>query len=215
MTPLSFARIPPPLPRSSWKMLVTLSSLPDFGLRFAPISTGTLGFSRLARRSILIVVCTLADSLDEPFASRASTGRSLFRIASTASDWNVSCRAGYLPPTGFRRPFHGAPEPHPTFRNRVRSRCAPLKCGTVGSYPHCCTFNLPPLQLQGASPWVDGSWAEPSSSVVVGAISDRCSGTTVARDFESQLFYSVRVITVFISFLRIPLTISIKRIAPL
>jgi hypothetical protein len=115
LTPLSFAHIPPPLPRSSRKMLATLSSLPGFGLRLAPtISTGTLGFSRLARRSIFIVVCTLADSLNEPFPSRASMGRSLFRVASTASGWNVSCRAGYLPPTGFRRPFHGAPEPHPT-----------------------------------------------------------------------------------------------------
>src|SRR6202521_1439992 len=64
LTPLSFAHIPPPLPRSSRKMLATLSSLPGFGLRLAPtISTGTLGFSRLARRSIFIVVCTLADSL--------------------------------------------------------------------------------------------------------------------------------------------------------
>ena len=106
LTPLSFAHIPPPLPRSSRKMLITLSSLPGFGLRFAPtFSTGTLGFSRLARRSIFIVVCTLADSLNEPFASRASTGRSPYRIASTASGWNVSCRAGYLPPAGFRRPF--------------------------------------------------------------------------------------------------------------
>jgi hypothetical protein len=33
LTPLSFAHIPPPLPRSSRKMLFTLSSLPDFGLR--------------------------------------------------------------------------------------------------------------------------------------------------------------------------------------
>jgi hypothetical protein len=71
LTPLSFARIPPPLPRSSRKMLATLSSLPGFGLRLAAtISTGTLGFSRVARRSIFIVVCTLADSLYEPFASR-------------------------------------------------------------------------------------------------------------------------------------------------
>ena len=115
LTPLSFAHIPPPLPRSSPKMLSTLSSLPDFGLRLAPtISTGTLGFSRLARRSIFIVVCTLAGSLNEPFASRASTGRSLGHIASTASGWNVSCRVGYLPPTGSRCPFHGTPEPHPT-----------------------------------------------------------------------------------------------------
>jgi hypothetical protein len=68
LTPLSFAHIPPPLPRSSRKMLATLSSLPDFGLRFAPtFSTGTLGFSRLARRSIFIVVCTLADSLKRTF----------------------------------------------------------------------------------------------------------------------------------------------------
>jgi hypothetical protein len=111
LTPLSFAHIPPPLPRSSRKMLFTLSSLPDFGLRRAPtISTGTLGFSRLARRSIFIVVCTLAGSLNEPFASRASTGRSLVRIASTASGWNVSCRVGYLPPTGSRCPFHGTPK---------------------------------------------------------------------------------------------------------
>jgi hypothetical protein len=58
-------------------------------------------------------------------------GRSLFRIASTASGWNVSCRTGYLPPTGFRRPFHGAPEPRPTIGfahrglrpcNRARAR---------------------------------------------------------------------------------------------
>jgi hypothetical protein len=115
LTPLSFAHIPPPLPRSSRKMLATLSSLQGFGLRFAPtISTGTLGFSRLARRSIFIVLCTLADSLYEPFTSRASTARSPCRVASTASGWNVSCRAGYLPPTVFRRPFHGAPEPRPT-----------------------------------------------------------------------------------------------------
>jgi len=106
LTPLSFTHIPPPLPRSSRKMLSTLSSPSGFGLRLAPtISTGTLGFSRLARRSIFIVVCTLADSLHEPFASRASTGKSFYRIASTASGWNVSCRAGYLPPAGFRRPF--------------------------------------------------------------------------------------------------------------
>ena len=119
LTPLSFARIPPPLPRSSRKMLATLSSLPDFGLRFAPtISTGTLGFSRLARRSVFIVVCTLADSLYEPFASRASTRRSLCRVASTASGWNVSCRVGYLPPTGSRCPFHGTPEPRPTRSDR-------------------------------------------------------------------------------------------------
>src|ERR1700732_2742338 len=30
------------------------------------------------------------------------------------SGWNVSCRVGYLPLTGFRCPFHGTPEPHPT-----------------------------------------------------------------------------------------------------
>jgi hypothetical protein len=118
LTPLSFAHIPPPLPRSSRKMLATLSSLQGFGLRFAPtISTGTLGFSRLARRSIFIVLCTLADSLYEPFTSRASTARSPCRVASTASGWNVSCRAGYLPPTGFRRHFHGAPELRP--RNQM------------------------------------------------------------------------------------------------
>jgi len=105
-------------------MLSTLSSLPGFGLRFAPtFSTGTLGFSRLARRSIFIVVCTLADSLHEPFASRASTGRSFCRIASTASGWNVSCRAGYLPPTGYRRPFHGAPELRPTAPGLPASTC--------------------------------------------------------------------------------------------
>ena len=48
LTPLSFTHIPPPLPRSSQKMLSTLSSLPGFGLRLAPtISTGTLGFRGL------------------------------------------------------------------------------------------------------------------------------------------------------------------------
>ena len=55
-----------------------------------------------------------AGSLNEPFALRASTGRSLVRIASTASGWNVSCRVGYLPPTGSRCPFHGTPELIPT-----------------------------------------------------------------------------------------------------
>jgi hypothetical protein len=76
LTPLSFAHIPPPLPRSSRKMLSTLSSLPDFGLRFAPtISTGTLGFSRLARRSVFIVVCTLADSLRRTFCIKGFNGQ--------------------------------------------------------------------------------------------------------------------------------------------
>ena len=75
LTPLSFTHIPPPLPRSSRKMLTTLSSLPDCGLRFAPtISTGTLGFSRLARRSIFIVVCTLADSLTRTFYIKGLNG---------------------------------------------------------------------------------------------------------------------------------------------
>ncbi len=126
------SHIPPPLPRSSRKMLATLSSLQGFGLRFAPtISTGTLGFSRLARRSIFIVLCTLADSLYEPFTSRASTARSPCRVASTASGWNVSCRAGYLPPTGFRRHFHGAPEPRP------RNQMAKLQ-GRAGARPYRC-----------------------------------------------------------------------------
>jgi aminoglycoside phosphotransferase (APT) family kinase protein len=48
-------------------------------------------------------------------ASRASTGRSLVRIASTASGWNASCRVGYLPPTGSRCPFYGTPEPRLTW----------------------------------------------------------------------------------------------------
>src|SRR3984957_12630119 len=75
LTPLSFAHIPPPLPRSSRKMLSTLSSLPDFGLRFAPtISTGTLGFSRLARCSIFILGCTLADSLTRTFCIKGFNG---------------------------------------------------------------------------------------------------------------------------------------------
>src|SRR5580704_2255636 len=69
------------------------NSLFSFEFPAPTISTGTLGFSRLARRSIFIVVCTLADSLYEPFASRPSTARSPCRVASTASGWNVSCRA--------------------------------------------------------------------------------------------------------------------------
>jgi hypothetical protein len=31
-----------------------------------------------------------------------------------------SCRVGYLPPTGFRRPFHGTPELRPTSRGHLR-----------------------------------------------------------------------------------------------
>src|SRR5215472_5357636 len=53
----------------------------------------------------------------EPSASRASTGRSLCRVASTASGWNVSCRVGFLPPTGSRCPFHGTPERVPSKRS--------------------------------------------------------------------------------------------------
>src|SRR5262249_28980419 len=114
LTPLSCAHIPQPLPRSSRKMLATLSSLPDFGLRFAPtISTGTLGFSRLARRSVFIVVCTLADSAWPTFFIKGFNRQITLPRCLDCCRWNVSCRVGYLPPTGSRCPFHGTPEPRP------------------------------------------------------------------------------------------------------
>ena len=126
-------------------MLSTLSSPSGFGLRLAPtISTGTLGFSRLARRSIFIVVCTLADSLHEPFASRASTGKSFYRIASTASGWNVSCRAGYLPPTGLRCPFHGAPELRPPMV------CVKLPESVLGLFHLFNATKLPLFRIEGS-----------------------------------------------------------------
>jgi hypothetical protein len=56
--------LPAPLPRCFLKMLATLASLADFGLRLTrTVSTVTLGFSRLAWRSIFILVYTLADPL--------------------------------------------------------------------------------------------------------------------------------------------------------
>jgi hypothetical protein len=70
----SFAHMPAPIPRCFCSVLLLLTSQTDGGLRL--IRTGsavTLPVSRLARRSIFILACVLADpAIAEPFAPEAS-----------------------------------------------------------------------------------------------------------------------------------------------
>ena len=70
----SFAHMPAPIPRCSCSVLLLLASQTDGGLRL--IRTGsavTLPVSRLARRSVFILACVLADpATAEPFTPEAS-----------------------------------------------------------------------------------------------------------------------------------------------
>ena len=114
LTPLSFAHIPPPLPRSSRRMLFTLSSLPVFGLRRC--SDGLDRYIGLFEAfSAFNFHCGLHARW---FAQRTfcikGFNRSIARpYCLDCFGWNASCRVGYLPPTGSRCPFHGTPELHP------------------------------------------------------------------------------------------------------
>jgi len=61
---------------------------------------------------ILIRGCVLADPAALDLLHRRLRAEPLpVRHAPTASGWSNSCRAGYLPPTGSTRPFHGALKP--------------------------------------------------------------------------------------------------------
>jgi hypothetical protein len=70
----SFAHMPAPIPRCSCLVLLLLASQADGGLRlFRTGSAVTLPVSRLARRSIFILACVLADpAVAEPFTPEAS-----------------------------------------------------------------------------------------------------------------------------------------------
>jgi hypothetical protein len=127
LTAGSSTYMPAPLPRCSSKMLFTLSSPGNFGLRLTrTVSAFTLGFSRLARRSIFILACTLADPLKGTF-SIAGSGLPIARFASTtASGWSVSCRVGFLPPTGSKRPFMARPSSSP-YRSAVSFAVSPTR----------------------------------------------------------------------------------------
>jgi len=83
----SFAHMPAPIPRCSCLVLLLLASQTDGGLRhFRTGSAATLPISRLARRSIFILACVLADpAIAGPFAPEAS------RSAVTSSS-----RSGYF-----------------------------------------------------------------------------------------------------------------------
>jgi hypothetical protein len=139
LTACSSTYLPAPLPRCSSKMLFTLSSPGNFGLRLTrTVSAFTLGFSRLARRSIFILACTLADPLKGTF-SIAGSGVPIARFASTtASGGSVRCRVGFLPPTGIKRPFMARPSLSP-YRSRLRIAPSP-----------CRSFGLSPIRLSRA-----------------------------------------------------------------
>ena len=70
----SFAHMPAPIPRCFCLVLLLLASQSDGGLRlFRTGSAVTLPVSRLARRSIFILACVLADpAIAESFAPEAS-----------------------------------------------------------------------------------------------------------------------------------------------
>ena len=86
------------------------SSRTDGGLRrFRIGSAVTLPVSRLARRSVFILACVLADPATPDLLHRRLRALPLPAArAPVASGWSSSCRVGYLPPTGRARSFHGA-----------------------------------------------------------------------------------------------------------
>jgi hypothetical protein len=92
-------------------MLSTLASLADFGLRLTrTVSTVTLGFSRLARRSIFILVCSLADPLKRTF-SIAGLDAGIAPFAPTTAFRLERKLPGGLSSSHWNQaPFHGAPE---------------------------------------------------------------------------------------------------------
>jgi hypothetical protein len=109
LTRESFTRMSTPLPRRLGPVRMLLASRTDGGLRpFIAGSALTLAVSRPARRSLMFQpACSLV-----PFRNllhpRLRPGLLPARAAPVASGWSNSCRVGYLPPTGFSRPFHGA-----------------------------------------------------------------------------------------------------------
>ena len=106
----SFAHMPAPIPRCSCSVLSLLASQADGGLRlFRTGSAVTLPVSRLARRSIFILACVLADPAMPDLLHRRLRALPLPAAhAPVTSGWSSSCRVGYLPPTGRARSFHGA-----------------------------------------------------------------------------------------------------------
>jgi hypothetical protein len=98
----------------------------DGGLRlFRTSSAFTLPFSRLARRSLIVLACALAGRVPSDLLHRRLRPRPLPATnAPVASGWNDSCRKGYPPPSGVARPFHGAHETHrdSTERRRLLSQ---------------------------------------------------------------------------------------------
>ena len=75
-------------PRTTWRYFSRSRASAHLGQR---IPRSTL-ICAISATPILPVDLHRSRSLNEPFASRASTGRSLVRLASSASGWNVSCR---------------------------------------------------------------------------------------------------------------------------
>ena len=104
-----FARMSTSLPRRLGPVHALLASRTDGGLRpFIAGSALTLAVSRPARRSLMFQpACSLAP-LGDLLHQRLRPGPLPSRAAPVTSGWSNSCRVGYLPPTGFSRPFHGA-----------------------------------------------------------------------------------------------------------
>jgi hypothetical protein len=76
---------------------------------------------------IFITVCMLADPASRDLLHQRLRGSPLPAFhALTATGWSHSYRAGYLPPTGSLRPFHGALKPWAEF-------CRPFGFGACPS----------------------------------------------------------------------------------
>ena len=104
-----FARMSTPLPRRLGPVHMSLASRTNFGLRpFGAGSAHALAVSRPARRSLMFQPARSLTPFRGLLHQRLRPGPLPIRAAPAASGWSNCYRVGYLPPTGFSRPFHGA-----------------------------------------------------------------------------------------------------------
>jgi hypothetical protein len=142
LTRESFARMSTSLPRRLGPVRVLLASRADGGLRsFAAGSARASLFSRPARRSLMFQpACSLIPFRDL-LAQRLRLRPLPARAAPVASGWSNNYRVGYLPPTGFSRPCHGALQSSKKVGARTRApeeKGSSLAC-QIGPKSKLCT----------------------------------------------------------------------------
>src|SRR5690349_1990819 len=105
-----FARMSTSLPRRLGPMRMLLTSRTNFGLRpFGAGSAHALArFRGLRGRSLIFRPARSLIPFRDLLRPRLRPGPLPAQAARAASGWSNNYRVGYLPPTGFSRPFHGA-----------------------------------------------------------------------------------------------------------